>query len=106
MLPLVVVGEWWAAHLTAILVGWIFGWPLLFIAGIWLESLTEHPDWLEPYLSWLHFYLIIPGTILWFLSCCVIYDTLFTMLEARWPTTKGIREIVSSLLRMLFHHHH
>jgi hypothetical protein len=66
----------------------------------------EPPSWIAPYLSWLTFYVAIPAVLLWFAPCYGIYDTLFTMMETRWPVTKDIRPIVSGFLRSLLHHHH
>ncbi len=85
---------------VAYVLGWFFGWPPLLIVGGHLAALIDHPGWLDVSL-------FLPGAILWILSCYWIYDTLFNMAEARWPAAKGIREIVSPLLKaFLFHHHH
>jgi xanthine/uracil permease len=86
-------------------VGWLLSWPLLVIAGVWLQASIEAPSWFAPYLSWLDFYLAIPGTITWLATCYGLYDYLFTMLEARWPA-KDIRKILNGILRSLLYHHH
>jgi hypothetical protein len=90
----------------AMMVGWFLGFPPLFIASITFQGAIEPPSWMAPYLSWLTFYAAIPAVLSWFTLCYGVYDTLFTMMEARWPTTKGIRPIVSGLLRSLLRHHH
>jgi hypothetical protein len=87
-------------------VGWLLSWPLLVIAGAWLQASIEVPNRFDPYLSWLCFYLVIPGTITWLATCYHLYDYLFTMLEGRWPWTKEVRKIVSEILRSLLYHHH
>jgi len=90
----------WRVHplYRRMVVGWFFGWfPLLAICGH-LAVLIDHPNWIES--------LIMPGTILWFASCYGLYDMLFAMTEARWPTAKSIREIISSLAKMFVSHHH
>src|SRR5262249_40155592 len=87
-------------------VGWLVSWPLLVAAAVRLQDSIEAPAWFVPYLPWVGFYLVIPGTILWLMACYGIYDTLFTIMEARWPATKGLRPIVSGLLRSFLHHHH
>lgn len=87
-------------------VGWLLGWPLFVIAGVWLQASIEATNWFAPYLSWLGFYLVIPGTITWLATCYGLYDHLFEMLEAHWPATKEIRKIVSGILKSLLYHHH
>jgi hypothetical protein len=89
----------------AMMAGWILGFPLLFIYCIPLQYSIE-PDWLAPYMSWLTFYFLIPSALLWFLLCCGIYDTLFTMMETRWPATKIIRPIIWAILKSLQQHPH
>lgn len=73
---------------------WFFGWPPLLIIGDYLASLIDHSGWIDVTL-------VLLGTIPWLIACYAIYDTLFNMAEARWPATKGIREIVSPLIRAL-----
>lgn len=90
----------------AMMVGWLLGFPPLFIASITLQGAIEPPSWIAPYLPWLTFYVAIPAVLSWFTLFYGVYDTLFTMMEARWPATKGIRPIVSGLLRSLLRHHH
>lgn len=90
----------WPMKTRAIIAGWFFGWPALFLIGGRLVSSIEHPHWID---GW----LIIPGTILWLGSWYGIYDMLFTMAEARWPVAKEVRKIISPLLKaLMFHRHH
>ncbi len=90
----------------AMMVGWLLGFPPLFIAAITFQDAIEPPSWMASYLPWFTFYIAIPAVLSWFILCYGAYDTLFTMMEARWPATKGIRSIVSGFLRSLLHHHH
>jgi hypothetical protein len=89
---------------VAIMVGWLLGFPLLLIFCPPLPY-SIAPDWLAPYMRWLTFYLLIPTAFLWFGLCYYIYDTLFTMMETRWPATKMIRPIIRGLLRILQQQH-
>ncbi|MBR0694815.1 hypothetical protein [Bradyrhizobium lablabi] len=55
---------------------------------------------------WVILFFIIGGWV-WLASAYWIYDKLFRMAEARWPAAKGIRAILSPLLKsLLLHHHH
>jgi hypothetical protein len=79
-----------------VFVGWFFCWPVLVVA---FGPLGETPDLLPLFLA-------MSSALLWLASCFVVYDTLFTMAEARWPATKPIRKIMGSLFRGLLSHHH
>lgn len=96
----------WPVRLNTAAVAWLLGWPLLVIAAIAFQYSSGHPDWLMSSFLWYDLYLGVPGTILWWGACRRVYDALFTAMETRWPGTKGIRELVSGLLRSLLHHHH
>ena len=109
-IELLLKSPWWLdvsrreiAIVLAAIVGWIICWPMLFVACDTLISALGLPDWLNVSL----FIIGILAWFFWVLLCYVIYDTLFTMAEARWPAAKGIREIVSPLLKaFLLPHHH
>jgi hypothetical protein len=76
---------------------WFFGFPVYFAAIVSL--IDDPPVWL--------FIPTLAGGLGWLASGYWIYHKLFDMAEARWPATKGIREIVSPILRgLLFPHHH
>jgi hypothetical protein len=82
--------------MTAVSAIWLFGFPE-FLS--FLPSPADNPP------VW--FVLAgIAGGLFWIVSAYWIYDTLFNKAEARWPAAKGIREILSPLLKgFLFPHH-
>jgi hypothetical protein len=84
-------------RVTATSVIWFFGFPALLIALP--PPADDSPVW----ILWTG----IACGLGWVASGYWIYHTLFNMAEARWPSAKGIREIVSPLLKgLLFPHHH
>jgi hypothetical protein len=84
---------------ATIAVVWFFGWPILVFLIFASAPLIQGS-------GMLYFFLLVPGTVLWFGSCIGIYELLFASAEARWPAAKTVREILSPLLRMLLSRHH
>ena len=80
----------------SIAIGWFLGWWPLLSA---FAGLTNFP--IEVDMS-----VFVVGTIFWLASCYWVYDTLFMMAEARWPEVKGIRELISLLVRTFVRSHH
>jgi hypothetical protein len=83
---------------VTVMVGWLFVWPVVIFAC-------------APYLMGadaIYFFLLGAGTLVWFGSVYGIYDTLFTMAEARWPVATTIRKTLNFLVSMVraFHGHH
>jgi hypothetical protein len=76
---------------VTIIVGWFFGWPVVICACI-------------PFLkqaNTLCLFLLGAGSFLWLVSCYGIYDTLFTMAEARWPKATTVRKILGFIAGIL-----
>ena len=89
-----------------IMASWLVGGPILFAPCFALAVSTEQPQRVASYLFPLFFCLALLGMMLWYRACYCLYDELFTTMETRWPATKGIRPIVSGLLKSLLHRHH
>jgi hypothetical protein len=72
---------------VAMIFGWFLGWPVVIFACL-------------PFLkqaNTLCFFLLGAGSLLRLVSCYGIYDTLFTMAEARWPVATTVRKSLSFL---------
>jgi len=80
--------------LTAISIAWFLGFPEL------LSFLSPDDN---PPIS--HILIFAIAGWLWLLSGCWIYHALFTAAETRWPAAKGVREVVSPILRSLLFRH-
>lgn len=84
-----------------IAVGWFCCFYFLFVLIIALE--THFSEKHEP-SGWSVLFLVAGG-LLWIGSAYWIYDKLFRMAQARWPEAKGIRAILSALLKSFLLHH-
>jgi hypothetical protein len=85
-------------RLVAVVVGWFFGWPVVFFACLPLVTPGNEPE------AW----LLGAGSLLWFLSCYGMCGLLFAMAEARWPAAARIRKIlgfVFDIMRIFQGHH-
>ena len=85
---------------TAIAVGWFFGWfPLYFIYEYFTRSLIGS-------LHWINVSVLVLGTVVWLVSCYLIYDLLLAIAETRWPEAKSIRETIRLLVVAFVRSHH
>ncbi|MBR0756582.1 hypothetical protein JQ604_30760 [Bradyrhizobium jicamae] len=84
-----------------IAVVWFCSFHVLWVLIIVLT--TDFDADAGPSLSALLF--LVFGGLAWLVAAYWIYDELFRMAEARWPAAKGIRAVLSSLLKSFLHHH-